>query len=80
MVPKSQDIETLIPQPAITLSIVYYLLTVLSAIDLYHHSFFQTDKIDDVAPQRLLAAKFVSIYLPERSWRQSKRSASVGFF
>ena len=37
----------------------------LSAVNFNDQSFFQTDKIDDVVPQRLLAAKFITINLPE---------------
>jgi hypothetical protein len=42
-----------------------HFLSVLSAIKFYDESFLQTHKIDDVIPQRLLAAEFVTIQLPE---------------
>jgi hypothetical protein len=76
VIPKSQDIETLIPQPDISLNIVSYLLTMLSAVDLDDQSFFQTNKIDDVASQRLLAAKLKTVYLPESKF-PPKQSLSV---
>jgi hypothetical protein len=77
VIPKSQDIETLIPQPGISLNIVSYLLTVLSAVDLDDQSFFQTNKIDDVASQRLLAAKLKTVYLPESEF-PPKHTLGIG--
>jgi hypothetical protein len=65
VIPKSQNIETLIPQPDISVNIVSYLLTMLPAVDLNNQPFFQTNKINDVASHRLLAAKLKTVYLPE---------------
>jgi hypothetical protein len=80
VVPKSQDIETLIPQPDISLNIVSYLLTMLSAVDLDDQSFFQTNKIDDVASQRLLAAKLKTVYLPESEFPPKQPLSVRGVF
>jgi hypothetical protein len=80
VIPKSQDIETLIPQPDISLNIVSYLLTMLSAVDLDDQSFFQTNKIDDVASQRLLAAKLKTVYLPESEFPPKQPLSVRGVF
>jgi len=65
VVPKSQNSETLSAQPSVTFSIMIHFLSVLAAINFYDESFLQTHEIDDVIRQRLLAAKFVTIHLPE---------------
>jgi hypothetical protein len=80
VIPKSQDIETLIPQPDISLNIVSYLLTMLSAVDLDDQSFFQTNKIHDVASQRLLAAKLQTVYLPESEFPPKQPLSVRGVF
>jgi hypothetical protein len=80
VIPKSQDIETLIPQPDISLNIVSHLLTMLSAVDLNDQSFFQTNKIDDVASQRLLAAKLNTVNLPESEFPPKQPLSVRGVF
>jgi hypothetical protein len=64
VVPKSQDGETLRPKPGIPLIVTLRLCSVLSTINLDNQSVPQTDKIDDILSQRLLAPKFVAIKLP----------------
>jgi hypothetical protein len=64
VVPKPQNNETLIAKPNITLFIVIFLLHVLSAVEFDNQSLLQAYEIDDVAPQRLLAAKLATVKLP----------------
>jgi len=52
----------------------------LSAVDLDDQSFFQTNKIHDVASQRLLAAKLQTVYLPESEFPPKQLLSVVGFF
>jgi hypothetical protein len=80
VIPKSQDIETLIPQPSISLNIVSNLLAMLSAIDLNDQSFFQTNEVNDVAPQRLLPAKLKTVYLPESEFPPKQPLSIRGVF
>jgi len=80
VIPESQDIETLIPQPSISLTIVRSLLTMLSAVDLDDYPFFQADKIDDVASQRLLPAKLKTVYLPESEFPPKQPLSIRGVF
>jgi hypothetical protein len=65
IIPKPQHNESLITQPPITISVVTPLSCVLPAVKFDNQSSFQTNKIDDVIAQWLLAAKLVSIDLPK---------------
>jgi hypothetical protein len=65
VIPKSQDSKTLISQPSVTLCIKTSLLSVLSSIHLNHDSLFQTDKVYDITPQRLLSPEFVAVNPPQ---------------
>ena len=64
VIPKPQNNETLIAEPNITLSIIFCVLRVLSAVELNDHSFPQTRKIDNVASQWLLPTEFATVNLP----------------
>jgi hypothetical protein len=80
VMPKSQDIKTLIPQPSISLNIVSNLLAMLSAVDLNDQSFFQTNEVNDVASQRLLPAKLKTVYLPESEFLPKQPLSIRGVF
>lgn len=53
----------MIPQPVVALLINF--VTMLSSIYLYHNSFFQADKVYNIAPDWLLPTEFVTLKLPE---------------
>ena len=50
MIPKSQNSETLISEPSITVSIVIRVFSMLSPINFNNQSLFQAHKIDNVSP------------------------------
>jgi len=64
MIPESENGKSLVAQPCIPFGVIVTLFRVLAAIEFDNDSLLQADKVDDVAPQRLLAAELAAFNLP----------------
>jgi hypothetical protein len=80
VIPEPQDNETLIPQPSIPLGIIIGLLSMLPAVQLDDQPFFQTDKIDNVLSQWLLATEFETLDLPKTKFSPEQPLGVGGVF